>query len=155
MHAFFNLPGLQVELEAAADRIHGYKGDFQQQLQDDQQQLQADLEQLQVGVQGYHCATRPGILSCTLVATAQIRHTGRVLAECKQAPLHGGVCAHISMCTACLPPYPSCHVLLHCRQLLRSSPALGACRQLRNDCLRSKILRHNLMSWTSWLRHTG
>lgn len=40
---------LQVELEAAAERIHGYKGDFQQQLQDDQVQLQADLEQLQVG----------------------------------------------------------------------------------------------------------
>lgn len=39
---------LQDELDAAAERIRGYRGDFQQQLQDDQQQLQADLQELQV-----------------------------------------------------------------------------------------------------------
>lgn len=39
---------LQDELDAAAERIRGYRGDFQQQLQEDQQQLQADLQELQV-----------------------------------------------------------------------------------------------------------
>jgi hypothetical protein len=39
---------LQDELDAAAERIRGYRGDFQQQLHEDQQQLQADLQELQV-----------------------------------------------------------------------------------------------------------
>jgi ABC-type transporter Mla subunit MlaD len=39
---------LQEELDAAAERIKGYTGTFQQQLLDDQQQLKEDLQQLQV-----------------------------------------------------------------------------------------------------------
>jgi hypothetical protein len=39
---------LQDELEAAAERIRGYRGDFQQELMQDQQQLQTDLQELQV-----------------------------------------------------------------------------------------------------------
>lgn len=41
---------LQEELDAATERIRGYRGQFQEQLHEDQQQLQADLQQLQVGV---------------------------------------------------------------------------------------------------------
>lgn len=40
---------LQEELEAGAERIKGYHGQFQEQLHEDQQQLQAELQQLQVG----------------------------------------------------------------------------------------------------------
>jgi hypothetical protein len=54
---------LQDELDAAADRIRGYRGDFRQELLADQQQLAADLQQLQVSaacwaLTGRRCADR-------------------------------------------------------------------------------------------------
>lgn len=49
---------LQDELEAAAERIRGYRGDFQQQLMQDQQQLQTDLQELQVNREQYTCCAR-------------------------------------------------------------------------------------------------
>lgn len=39
---------LQEELAAAAERITGYRGEFQEELQQDQQQLQASCQELQV-----------------------------------------------------------------------------------------------------------
>lgn len=53
---------LQDELEAAAERIRGYRGDFQQELMQDQQQLQADLQELQVTWQFCYM---PAVLCCT------------------------------------------------------------------------------------------
>ena len=54
---------LQDELQAAADRVRGYRGHFQEQLAEDQQQLQTDLEQLQVS-DTVHC---PYHLICLFV----------------------------------------------------------------------------------------
>lgn len=58
---------LQDELDAAAERIRGYRGDFQQELLQDQQQLQADLQQLQVrlGAERSPCVrVAQGLTSC-------------------------------------------------------------------------------------------